>query len=758
MDKRNFDPLTQNEVEGAAGPAADDGELVAPIPDGVTKPDMTHHKLGKPQAVWTYRDENGAALVYVGRYDTPGGPRDKEFRPRTWRRFANGKCRWSWQSYPRGQKTPLYGRERLTDDSSVVVVVTEGEKCADLARRVFPNHAVVSAMGGAGAASQADWSPLKWRRPIIWPDHDAPGAAYAADVAACLDDLGVKVKIIDAAALVELAVTSYGDRVERQGFDVENALELWGKPDELRQAALELAKPWTPPPPPAWPKRKPIVAELKPVPAFDPDALLPDALRPWIMDEAERMPCPPDFIAAPVIVDLGSVIGARYAIKPKAHDSWLIVINLWGALVGPPGSLKSPAMAAASSPMGPLIAKARGQYEAELREYNADKAVFTAQCEGLQSRIRDAAKKSDTGDAMARDFKAFRDQAPKEPTLRRYKTNDPTVESLGELLRDNEAGLLVEQDELVGLISTWDRPGREATREFFLQAWNGYQSFDADRIGRGHIPIENLCVSMFGGIQPDKLITYLKQMVLSLANDGMVQRFQMMVYPDPWRWDYRDRMPNWAARDKVFAIFKTLSEFDPLNLGAQPADDRFKFPHLSFSPEAQRVYIAWSKDLHQVRIAKEHDPIICQHLVKYDKLFPALALIFHLVDCAARDVGGAVTEEAARRAAAWCEYLEAHARRCYGLLKDDGLRAAQALAKKLEDGALKDGFTARDVRNYQWRNLTTDDAIQPALDWLEDDGWIRGEATGGTGPGSGRRTTRYRLHPELVSKSQTGDA
>ena len=74
---------------------------------------------------------------------------------------------------------------------------------------------------------------------------------------------------------------------------------------------------------------------------------------------------------------------------------------------------------------------------------------------------------------------------------------------------------------------------------------------------------------------------------------------------------------------------------------------------------------------------------------------PALGLIFHLVDCAAHGVNGPVTKESALRAAAWCEYLEAHARRCYGLLKDDGLRAAQALAVKLKHGALDDGFTLR---------------------------------------------------------------
>jgi hypothetical protein len=125
----------------------------------------------------------------------------------------------------------------------------------------------------------------------------------------------------------------------------------------------------------------------------------------------------------------------------------------------------------------------------------------------------------------------------------------------------------------------------------------------------------------------------------------------------------------------------------------------------------------------------EDEPIIRQHLAKFDKLFPAMALVFHLVDCAAHGVCGPVTKDAALRAAAWCEYLEAHARRCYGLLKDDGLRAAQALAVKLERGALEDGFTLRDVRRNQWRSLTTDEAMEVALDWLEDDAKRRRRAS-----------------------------
>ena len=558
-----------------------------------------------------------------------------------------------------------------------------------------------------------------------------------------------------------MAVPDFGD-VRREGATDFSDLQHHAGPAAVR-ACIERALPAEPRPDTtgsAWPDPKPIVAEMKPVPAFDAATLLPEALRAWIMDEADRMPCPPDFIAAAALVALGSIVGAHCAIKPKARDSWLIVPNLWGGIVGDPSAKKSPAWGVALRPLDRLIAKASEEHQAALAEYETAKVVFDAQKDAIASRIKEAAKKPSKGDpaAIAQELRTHREQAPATPRLRRYKTNDSTVEKLGELLRENPAGLLVLRDELVGLIATWEREGREGERAFFLEGWNGNQSFDTDRIGRGHIAIPNVCVSIFGGIQPDKLTVYLEQAAHALANDGMLQRFQVLVYPDRCRWEWRDRSPNKRARDAAYTVFETLAEFDPVACGAAPPDEFAKFPHFCFSETAQAVFIEWSADLHQERMSNEDEPIIRQHLAKFDKLFPALALIFHLVDYAANGVPGPVSKEAALRAAAWCEYLEAHARRCYGLLKDDGLRAAQALAAKLECGALVDGFTLRDVRRNQWRNLTTDDAIHAALDWLEDEDWLRSDITGGTGPGSGRRTVRYRINPAIKAERKGNGA
>gem|GEM_PF-1966749 len=511
-----------------------------------------------------------------------------------------------------------------------------------------------------------------------------------------------------------------------------------------------------------WPDPKPIKGELFPVPAFDPAALLPEVLRDWVMDEADRMPCPPDYIAAAVVVELGAVIGARCAMKPKGNDDWLVVPNLWGGVVGHPTSKKTPAINAAFKPLDRLAAVAREGYDKAMKEHQGREMKHEALKEAYEAQIKSAAKKSvkprdegktgegDELDGFIQEYqKSFELQDLKPPAMRRYKTNDGSIEKIGEILRDNPAGLLVLRDELVGLLASWERAGHEEDRAFYLEAWNGMNSHDVDRIGRGSIRVPNLCLSLFGGIQPDKLIGYLEEATNALANDGMLQRFQVLVYPDHRRWEWRDRRPRHDARERVFKMFDALGNLNPEYLGASPADEHVKIPCFRFDQDAQAVFIEWSRELNQERIPAEPSMLLAQHVGKYEKLFAALSLIFHLVDCTTAGARGPVSRDCALRAAAWCDYLEAHARRCYGLLQDGGLRAAQALSEKIEAGEITTGFTARDVLRNQWRYLTAAESVDAAIEWLEDEGWLIGLPTGGNGPGSGRKTYRYTVNPKV---------
>ncbi|WP_244427337.1 DUF3987 domain-containing protein [Bartonella rattimassiliensis] len=58
-----------------------------------------------------------------------------------------------------------------------------------------------------------------------------------------------------------------------------------------------------------------------------------------------------DFIAVSALCASAAVIGNGVRIAPKQHDDWIVVPNLWGALIGQSSTMKSPTMQAALKPL-----------------------------------------------------------------------------------------------------------------------------------------------------------------------------------------------------------------------------------------------------------------------------------------------------------------------------------------------------------------------------------------------------------------------
>ena len=95
---------------------------------------------------------------------------------------------------------------------------------------------------------------------------------------------------------------------------------------------------------------------------------------------------------------------------------------------------------------------------------------------------------------------------------------------------------------------------------FYLDGWNGKNSYQLDRIMRGAGYIENHCLSLLGGIQPDRLLSYLDESIKGHGNDGLLQRFQLLTYPDMPQWQYVDEAPNTTARDVVYGLFEKIDK------------------------------------------------------------------------------------------------------------------------------------------------------------------------------------------------------
>lgn len=481
-----------------------------------------------------------------------------------------------------------------------------------------------------------------------------------------------------------------------------------------------------------WPDPEPIKQTLLPVFTL-PEANIPAAYRDWVVDVANRMQCPIDFVAVAVIVVTASIIGAGCGIKPKQKDDWLVIPNLWGGIVGRPGMLKTPAVSEVMQLVSLLESDAKQAFDASLAGYQAELEDFKAEKEALKSAMLNAKKQVLKNKPMNHDAMTLKNQfaklvEPVRPIWKRYKTNDATIEKLSELLADNPRGLLIYRDELIGLLSTWNQEGRESDRAFFLEAWNGYGSLTSDRIGRGTVHTENLCVSIFGSTQPARLMHYLYHAIKGSDNDGLLQRFQLLVYPDePKGWKLIDQEPNQQAKQRAFNVIQKLVNMDFMQHGASK-ESKNRFPYFRFDQAAQDLFFHWLSDLENEMLEADDQPLLVEHISKYRSLVPSLALIFHLIDVADGANGSEVSYDATLKAIAWCHYLHSHARRIYGLATDSTHESAARLAKKIQARELAPRFSTRDVYRKHWGYLDDKESVKNACDELMDAGWLRKEA------------------------------
>ncbi len=483
-----------------------------------------------------------------------------------------------------------------------------------------------------------------------------------------------------------------------------------------------------------WPEPEPLEDSLPDVAQFDLE-LMPESFRPLVKDVAERMQVPMDFPAVAAIATLAGVTNRRALIQPKRQDdSWVVVPNLWGGIVAPPGMLKSPVIASITQPARAIESEWREAHKSEQQAYDAALELEGEEERAWRSQYQTAAKRNNE-----RPVKPISSLVA--PVLRRLLTSDATFESLHCILSENPAGLFVLRDELTGWLAGLERQGREQERAFYLESWNGDAAFTIDRIGRGSVHVPHACVSLFGGIQPARLRSYLADALRDgPSNDGLMQRFQLLVWPDSLAgWDYSDRKPDRDALEHAAKVIRRIATMDAEN----PLRLRFDDP-------AQTLFEQWLTDLERRRI-RENDPspALQAHLSKYRSLMPSLALLFALAD----GRFDCVPLLEARLACDCCDYLETHARRVYASQGLSGHLAAIALSKRLAKGWKREEgvFTVRDLYRNGWYMLDSPDAARRALLVLTEHGWVR-EELDGSDNGPGRPSETYLINPKVGRK------
>jgi len=477
---------------------------------------------------------------------------------------------------------------------------------------------------------------------------------------------------------------------------------------------------------PVWSEPKLITADLLPVEQFN-LKLLPIAVRDWVADTSYRMDnSPADYMAVAAMVVLGSLIGDKATIKPKKNDDWTVVPNLWGVVVGRPSAKKTPALKEACRVLDVFDQESTEIFIKELEVYAQDVEFHDIE---KQEAKKDVKKIISNDRDEAKDiYMSACENQPTAPVWRRRVTNNTSIEKLGEIQRDNPHGIMVFRDELTGWLQSLDSKDHGPDRAYYLEGWSGLSSFINDTISRGTTYTPKHIVSVLGGIQPGKLKTYLLSRQSGHGDDGLLERFQLMVYPDNHKLERIDIAPNNSAQKRAYDVFRQMDDIED---GGNP---------YRFTPDAQAAFNNWyDENLEKCTGCK--DVHIESLLGKYASLVASLALIIHLCEAGP---GTPVSLNAVTMAAGWAEYLESHARRVNGLINNPAI-LAENLVVHLKD--LNNPFTPREVLQKGWRGLTSSEDIKSALNCLCESGHIRREREEQTG---GRPSVKYQINPRLL--------
>lgn len=125
----------------------------------------------KPNHLAIIRDQNGVLRGAVVRFEINGKKIPCQVM---WCvNKSDGELRWVIHGIGAGR--PLYGAETIGDSKFVILV--QGERKRDIAAKAIAKFPVVSIVGGDGAVTSMDLTPLHGKTVLVWPDNDWEGGS-----------------------------------------------------------------------------------------------------------------------------------------------------------------------------------------------------------------------------------------------------------------------------------------------------------------------------------------------------------------------------------------------------------------------------------------------------------------------------------------------------------------------------------------------------------------------------------------------------
>ncbi|WP_028389622.1 DUF3987 domain-containing protein [Legionella fairfieldensis] len=475
---------------------------------------------------------------------------------------------------------------------------------------------------------------------------------------------------------------------------------------------------------------QPFNDDLLPVENIPYEAL-PEILADFIKEQSLIRGCPADFILVSLLARMGCVFSGKIQIALTKKTDWYASPNFFWAMIGDPSSGKSNALSSTNKPIQLLSKQARDQYKGDFKQYIQNVKILESKIASAKKGMETEAKKAAANPAVVAKFEAtlkaylqdLADLEENKPKLKRYTFSKVTVEKLILTLEENPDGVMLEVDELSSFFVRLSKDDNADERGLYLSGFNGSLEYPYDTVKRGTVFIPRLLLSIFGGIQPSKLKRFLNEARTGYQDDGLLQRFQGVVYPDKHTQKLEDRPQSFFLVTKINELFSNLNGVNGATL-------------LHLDETAQQLFDQWRNETAENAQSLGHP--FEAYLVKSYEFVASLAVYLYLAEN-----NGLITPDKListkqiLSAIKLGHYFFSHAKRMYGLVYKDNL-PARSLSKKLIKltgiPALKTEhfdsnnnlffFTRSQIRAKDWADLTTQEERREAINVLIQMGHI----------------------------------
>lgn len=396
-------------------------------------------------------------------------------------------------------------------------------------------------------------------------------------------------------------------------------------------------------------------------PAFPID-VFPEPVRQFAVSVSSATGCPADFSAVAALVASATAIGSARAVQAK--PGWVEHAGLFAALVGDPGSGKTPALKAVMQPF----------YDEQERLYR--KHLAEDQC--YRERLVDYRQKRNSGELD--ELLGIDSMPPQPPTpMPHLFTSDATVEAVAAKQSVSPKGQILIVDELSQWALGMNRYGNRGDRQFYLSIWSSAMIKIDRKINRQQpIVIRHPFLCVLGGIQPDVLPTLRSP---GSRQDGFLDRI-LFTFPHnrPFTGWLAEAIDAEVQRDWE-RIIKRLLSLQPEGLASDSPQPRT----LTLTVAGGEALAAFVDRLADEMNTRELPREIVNAFAKFRSYVVRFALVIHMLRFATGELDqdwdeGQVDEEDVRRAIVLCDYFKQHALAVHGFVgKSDEDRQIEAL-------------------------------------------------------------------------------